>query len=223
LNPNSILQIAVFVHLCEVYLGIPPHFTLFKHYFFLKYQPSATNRQVTGGVGIQARPNRNFLCLPLKTSLKSWHKQWFYCKNHEPSLPIFVGLLPEYQGSWTEEPTTDESSEVQALSAKVSQLKVLGLTGVSVVANWLARRVVPLKKQVHPGWEYYGPSIPTREDDRPLIESQLHRLLEEMFQSTDSWPIPKQVRPFNLSVARDVVSYLALSSFFQVLMLIGFF
>jgi hypothetical protein len=43
LNPNSILQIAVFVHLCEDFLGIPPNFPLFKSYFFLKYQPSAAN------------------------------------------------------------------------------------------------------------------------------------------------------------------------------------
>jgi hypothetical protein len=43
LKPNSILQIANFVHLCKVFLGIPPIFPLFKNYFFLKYQPSATN------------------------------------------------------------------------------------------------------------------------------------------------------------------------------------
>jgi hypothetical protein len=36
LNPNSILQIAVFVHLCEAFLGIPPSFPLFKNYFFPK-------------------------------------------------------------------------------------------------------------------------------------------------------------------------------------------
>jgi hypothetical protein len=38
LNPNSILQIAIFVHLYEAFLGIPPNFPLFKNYFFLKYQ-----------------------------------------------------------------------------------------------------------------------------------------------------------------------------------------
>jgi hypothetical protein len=37
LNPNSILQIAAFVHLCEAYLGIPKNFPLFKNYFFMKY------------------------------------------------------------------------------------------------------------------------------------------------------------------------------------------
>jgi hypothetical protein len=52
LNPNSILHITVFFHLCEAYLGIPPSFPLFKNYFFLKYQPSAANWKVVGGVGL---------------------------------------------------------------------------------------------------------------------------------------------------------------------------
>jgi hypothetical protein len=52
LNPNLILQITIFVHLCEAYLAVLPNFSLFKHYFFLKYQPSSTKRQVIGGVGI---------------------------------------------------------------------------------------------------------------------------------------------------------------------------
>jgi hypothetical protein len=53
LNPNLILQITVFVHLCKAFLGIPPNFPLFKNYFFLKYQQSAANRKVIGGVGLQ--------------------------------------------------------------------------------------------------------------------------------------------------------------------------
>jgi hypothetical protein len=48
LNPNSILQITIFVHLCKAFLGIPPNFPLFKNYFIFKYQPSAANRKVIG-------------------------------------------------------------------------------------------------------------------------------------------------------------------------------
>jgi hypothetical protein len=33
LNPNSVLQIAFFVALCEGYLGIRPNFALWKYYF----------------------------------------------------------------------------------------------------------------------------------------------------------------------------------------------
>jgi hypothetical protein len=138
LNPNSILQITVFVHLCEAYLTILPNFFLFKHYFLLKYQPSAANYQVVGGVGIQARANRDFLALPLKTSLKGWHTEWFYCENHKPSLPPFVGRFPEYDVSWAEEPTDAEELAVQALVDRVSDLKQLGQT------SWRGRELVGL-------------------------------------------------------------------------------
>jgi hypothetical protein len=70
LNPNAILQIVVFVHLYEAFLRISPNFPLFKNYFFLKYQPSATNQKVIGGVGLQTRPHAGFLNLPMKTSLR---------------------------------------------------------------------------------------------------------------------------------------------------------
>jgi hypothetical protein len=105
LNPNSILQIVVFVHLCEAFLGIYANFPLFKNYFFFKYQSSATNRKVIGGVGLQTCPCAGFLDLPLKTSHRGWHGTWFYFKNHEPSLPPFVGRLPKFQRTWSEEPT----------------------------------------------------------------------------------------------------------------------
>jgi hypothetical protein len=33
LNPNSILEITIFIHLCEAFLGIPANSPLFKNYF----------------------------------------------------------------------------------------------------------------------------------------------------------------------------------------------
>jgi hypothetical protein len=127
LNPNSILQIAVFVHLCQAFLGIPPNFPLFKNYFFLKYQPSAPN-------------------LPLKTSLRGSHRTWFYYVNHEPSLPHFVSQLLEFQGTWSEEPTPLKLPQVAALINKINLLKEQGLTGVCMAAHWLAHEVLPLTK-----------------------------------------------------------------------------
>jgi hypothetical protein len=34
---------------------------------------------------------------------------------------------------------------------KVNRLKEKGMTGMCVAAHWLARRVQPLKKHIHPG------------------------------------------------------------------------
>ena len=36
LNPNLILHIAAFIHLCEAFLGIEPHFALFRYLFSLR-------------------------------------------------------------------------------------------------------------------------------------------------------------------------------------------
>jgi hypothetical protein len=117
----------------------------------------------------------------MKSSLWGWHKTWFYYENHEPSLPSFVGRLPEYQGSWNEEPTPAELPLVVALSNRVNDLKVCNQKGVCVAANRLACGVMPLKKQVHLGWEYSGLQDPTRETTKNIRASQLVKLLEEMF------------------------------------------
>jgi hypothetical protein len=55
LNPNGIFHIVVFVHFCEAFLGIKPHWILFRKFFRVKPQPSATNPRVVEGAGIQLR------------------------------------------------------------------------------------------------------------------------------------------------------------------------
>jgi hypothetical protein len=65
-------------------------------------------------------------------------------------------------------------------------LKEHGLTGVCVAVHWLAHRVVSLKKQVHPGWEYSGVKDPTRETNVKITLEHLVNLLEEIFQDTSS-------------------------------------
>jgi hypothetical protein len=141
LNPNSIIQIAIFVHLCKAFLGIPPSFSLFKNYFFLKYQPSAANHMVIGSVHLQTHPRAGFLKLFMKTSLWGWHGTWFYCENHEQNPPPFVGQLPEFHRTWSEELTQLKLSQVAAGTNKINHLKEQGLTGVYVAAHWLV--VIP--------------------------------------------------------------------------------
>jgi hypothetical protein len=48
LNPNCIFHTSVFVHFCEAFLGIKPHWVLFRKFFRVKPQPSANNPRVVG-------------------------------------------------------------------------------------------------------------------------------------------------------------------------------
>jgi hypothetical protein len=152
LNPNSTLQIVVFLHLCKAFLGIPPNFPLLKNYFFLKYQPSASNRKVIGGVGLQTLPRAGFLYLPLKSSLRGWHGTWLYCENHEPCLPSFVERLPEFQGtSWSEESTPLETPQVVAQIDKVNLLKDKCLTKCVRVCPLVDPSTLAAKETSSPG------------------------------------------------------------------------
>jgi hypothetical protein len=74
-----------------------------------------------------------------------------------------------------------------------------------VAAHWLARRVIPMKKQVHPGWEYSGVEDPTQETNVKITPEHLVKLLENMFQGTSNWPTDEQVRSYHIGVERDSV------------------
>jgi hypothetical protein len=48
LNPNSILQISIFVHLCEAFLGILPHFGLWKYLYHCRPGMAGGQHQLVG-------------------------------------------------------------------------------------------------------------------------------------------------------------------------------
>jgi hypothetical protein len=43
LNPNGIFHVSVFVHFCEAFMGIKPHWILFRKFFCVKPQPSGND------------------------------------------------------------------------------------------------------------------------------------------------------------------------------------
>ena len=55
LTPNSFVHITIFMHLCEAFLGIEPHFELFRFLFYLQPQPDSYVLDVVGGAGLQLR------------------------------------------------------------------------------------------------------------------------------------------------------------------------
>ena len=66
--PNSFVHISISVHLCEAFLGIEPHFELFRHLIHLKPQPNSTRLDVVGGARIQLRQRMDKVYIPYKLS-----------------------------------------------------------------------------------------------------------------------------------------------------------
>jgi hypothetical protein len=206
LNTNSVLQISVFIDLCEAFLGIPPSLDLFRHLFWVKPQPSAANPAVIGGAGIQLRDNSAYIAVRAKTSNKGWHAQWFYCKNLTPALPLHSGRPPLPNTEWRSLPSEPENSEVRTWKVGIVKLANLGLTGPHVMADWLSCRVQPLKLQPHPAWDYSGPSDSSREDPSDFAEKEVTDMLEAIFASLEGFPGDCRLTSFSFEHPRTEVT-----------------
>jgi hypothetical protein len=112
LNPNGIFHMSVFVHFYEAFLGIKPHWVLFRKFFHVKPQPSATNPRVVGGAGIQLREDaaEQYLAYKLVDSNADWKARWFYITNHHPGLPKPSGRQPSHRDGGTRSPPCKKGS-----------------------------------------------------------------------------------------------------------------
>jgi hypothetical protein len=184
LNPNGIFQTAVFVHFCEAFLGIKPHWILFRKFFRVKPQPSASNPLVVGGAGIQMREDaaEQYLSYKLIDSNQDWKAKWFYITNHHPELPKPSGKQPKHCPWWNMEPTMQEGLQLPELLARIKVLREAGLRAEHVAFSFMKRRVQPLMARDTLGYEYTG-------DDDDIVD-RLARIFKDMSAYTPC-PVPE--------------------------------
>jgi hypothetical protein len=184
LNPNSILQVSVFVHLCEAYLGILPHFGLWKYLYHCCPRMAGGQHQLVGGASLEMRCGRKteYLDIPLKDSIKGWRLEWFIVENHGKSLPPRSGRQPNVRApSWIESPIDMEITEARVLLAEIGLLKERGLTAEVVVADFVFKNIQPLKDRAYPAYLYSGVTDSTRVTNKriPVVDlvSRLEMIL----------------------------------------------
>jgi hypothetical protein len=87
LKPNSIAQIAIFIHLCEGYLGITPNFKLWRALYCLKGYSSHVRRNIVGRAAFSLRQGSVYPNFELRDTNKGWAREWFVVSNPAPCLP----------------------------------------------------------------------------------------------------------------------------------------
>jgi hypothetical protein len=168
LNPNSVLQIAVFVHLYEAFLGILPHFGLWKYLYHCRPGMAGGQHQLVGDASLELRRGRKaeYLNIPLKDNIKGWRFEWFTMENHKKSLLARSGRQPDVRTPiWTEIPTDSELAESRVLLAEICVLKDRDLTAEVVVVDFVFKNIQPLKDRVYPAYLYTGVSKPSSSSD----------------------------------------------------------
>jgi hypothetical protein len=141
LTPNSFVHISIFVHLCEAFLGIKPHFELFRFFFHLQPQPDSYVLDVVGGAGLQLRQRKDRVYIPYSLSNKviEWKPKWFYVENQWESVPA---ITPGPSIQWPEwnKKLVDES-QLPELLARIGDLRQKNVTGEAVIFDWMKRRI----------------------------------------------------------------------------------
>nr|ABA95252.1 retrotransposon protein, putative, Ty3-gypsy subclass [Oryza sativa Japonica Group] len=201
LNPNSIVHIANFVHVCEAFLGIKPHFALFRRIFFLKPQPNKSKPCVVGGAGFQLRGtlSQKYFSMPFKTSNKGWHASWFYIQNPEPALPEYSCLPPVYQDTWNSLPIGDEVAQALELMDRMLKLKEQGLQGEQITRHFIKCRLAPIKERSRTAFEFDGKHDPNREEpdslDFRIMKERMYKIFSNAIVVNYSHQLP--VVPYN--------------------------
>ena len=154
LKPNSIAQIAIFIHLCNRYLGIAPHFNLWRALYHLKGYPSNVRRNVVGGAAFSLRQGSVYPDFELRDTNKGWVREWFMVSNPAPCLLARTGRAPEYKACCEEPPTIREMAQVEHLPKETADLLAQGLTGAAVAISICRRLMQPIQEGVHTAFEY---------------------------------------------------------------------
>nr|CAB3502612.1 unnamed protein product [Digitaria exilis] len=188
-SPNAISQAAVFVAICEGYLGIEAHWDLWCHLFvgelFLEYVSKGVRRPArAGGLVLQVRKGRKDLYIPssMVSNNQDWDKGWFYLHNDGGHLPPYTGLLlTEKQGDWhfgVSPPS--RKKKLDPLVDALQRLSRLGLTAGGVIANFHRRRVLPLMRR--------RLSLYEMTPDADLTGTRARRAVDKL--PDDPWAVP---------------------------------
>ncbi|CAN6234291.1 unnamed protein product [Urochloa humidicola] len=204
LNPNSIVQIAIFINLCESYIGIEPHFDLFRYFFYIKAHPFERRPNVVGGARLQFREGREaeYLFVPGPDTNKEWHNEWFYMVKHEPSISNDIDHHPSKRLAWIEEPQERNMPEMRELIQLIAKLKTEGLTGVGMAANFMLRRIKPLKARSLTAYKYAGEDNFNHEAPERLNKADACNRLSKFFAHGTSLRTTGGPLPFSLGNPR---------------------
>ncbi|KAK1692106.1 hypothetical protein QYE76_008803 [Lolium multiflorum] len=212
LTPNSLLHISIFVTLCECFLGVHPHWGLWKRIFYLRRNNSGSAIYNVGGVCICVRPEVGYFDLKFPDSVQGWRKKWLYIKD-EPTGAQLCSLSPVdlsqeilRRKSWDAEATPEEIVATESLGLRIKSLQNTPgqeLSGVQILAYFLRVRVQPLQARATPLWMYFGTGDSARiSADLPVGE--LEKLVRRFTSLTKNDVVPTTCRVEPFSAAHPI-------------------
>ncbi|KAK1643214.1 hypothetical protein QYE76_061019 [Lolium multiflorum] len=185
LTPNSILHLSIFITVCEAFLGIDPHWGLWRKIFYVKRHNDNNGPPIVGGVGFVVRKEVDYLDYPMKESVQGCRNKWFYLRDplvpgRRSNLPPFEDkLIAKPKKSWQNALSPEERATVDKLFDQVVILKNTGgLTMCSTEA--------PAVAQCYPPTPESGVELEDDDDDSEGTEDAQHALEDSDVQEEEA-------------------------------------
>jgi hypothetical protein len=160
LVPNTITVVSKFIHFCEAYLGISPHFFLWRYLFCVK---STGKRSGTVGAVmfyLRSGLKTEWIDTDLPDNTAGWRSEWFYIVDQLPRLPRRTGHKPVKIKEWDLGLSSRDLEDLKGVLELVDDMKKRGVTGVVVARSFCRRMIQPIKDRVHPAYKYWGSRTP---------------------------------------------------------------
>jgi hypothetical protein len=157
LTPHSILQVAIFVHFCGMFVGVAACTSLFRQFFVLVR--SGKGKDHLGAYYFQTRldPTVTYIATLSGARWENWRNDWVIASaeaNDRLALPSDGPRLNRNQ--WRVKPSL--TPEFEPILDRIKELAVSGLTSLHVVEDFLKRRVAPLQGRLRLCCWFTGPS-----------------------------------------------------------------
>jgi hypothetical protein len=173
--------VSTFIHFCEVYLGISPHFLLLRYLFCVK----STGKR-SGPVGVLMFSLRSglkaeWIDIDLPDNTAGWRSEWFYIVYQLPGLPCPTGHKLVKMNEWDLGLSSRDLEDLKGVLELVNDMKKWGVTGAAVARSFCWRMIQPIKDRVHPAYKYWGQSDPTREVNRKVSKGEMAARVSQMY------------------------------------------
>jgi hypothetical protein len=196
LNPNTILHIACFITLCECFLGIEPHWALWRRIFVIR-RPLPFQ---IGGFSCQVRLDVPYFNLQTPKNNPGWRTKWFFAKDKSSSGETFgleefqatVNLRPHV--SWKHDLSDEEMKITEPLMKRIEQLRATlkkELSGLQLIRTFIERRIQPLTARAHCMWDYSDRRDSTRISSDELREAEIDECVRTITNIKKKSPVPK--------------------------------
>jgi hypothetical protein len=157
LTPHSILPMAIFVHFCEMFVGVAACTSLFRQFFVLGR--SRKGKDHLGAYYFQTRPDPavTYIASLGGARWENWRNDWVIASAEvSDCLALPSDGLRLDRKQWRVKPCL--MPEFEPILDRIKELVVGGLTSMHVLGDFLKRRVMPLQGRPRLCCWFIGPS-----------------------------------------------------------------